>query len=209
MRVRPRGGPDARGIFGARARGDPVDLDAVGVAAGAAAHRVRVVRGGCGAAAVRGARRATRLVEQHHPPLPVLKPVRIELPTLGMRAPVMPVAVSDDGALRVPADPQVVGWWAGAGDTVVLDGHVDTAAQGPGVLFRLVDLPRGMTSRSSAPTARCGGSGSPTCGPTRRRCCRPRCSTPSRLVIITCGGHFDWHTRQYAENIVAFAERVS
>ena len=31
----------------------------------------------------------------------------------------------------------------------------------------------------------------------------------SRLVIITCGGHFDWHTRQYAENIVAFAERVS
>ena len=77
------------------------------------------------------------------PSKPTMTPVRIELPTLGVGAPVVPVAVDGNGALGVPEDPRVVGWWAGAGDTVVLDGHVDTAAQGPGVLFRLVDLASG------------------------------------------------------------------
>ena len=88
-----------------------------------------------------------------------IKPVRIELPTLGVGAPVVPVAVSRDGALAVPENPHVVGWWAGGGEALVLDGHVDTAAAGPGALFHLVDLAtRATRSGSPAPTVRCSGS---------------------------------------------------
>jgi hypothetical protein len=144
------------------------------------------------------------------PSKPTVTPVRIDLPTLGVGAPVVPVAVGGDGALGVPDDPGVVGWWSGAGDTVVLDGHVDTAAQGPGALFRLVDLVSGDT------VAITGVDGSVRRFTVTDVRAYPKALLPpevfdpeSRLVIITCGGHFDWHTRQYAENIVAFAERVS
>ena len=150
------------------------------------------------------------VVPMASPSAPTVTPVRIELPTLGVGAPVMPVAVGGDGELGVPEDPRVVGWWAGAGDTVVLDGHVDTAAQGPGVLFRLVDLASG-----DSVTVR-GADGSVRHFTVTDVRAYPKAMLPpevfdpeSRLVIITCGGHFDWHTRQYAENIVAFAERVS
>ena len=141
---------------------------------------------------------------------PTITPVRIELPTLGVGAPVVPVGVDGEGALGVPEDPRVVGWWAAAGDTVVLAGHVDTAAQGPGALFRLVDLASG-----DAVTLR-GADGSVRKFTVTDVRAYPKALLPpevfdpeSRLVIITCGGYFDWHTRQYAQNIVAFAERVS
>ena len=144
------------------------------------------------------------------PSTPTITPVRIDLPTLGVGAPVVPVAVGGDGALGVPDDPSVVGWWAGAGDTVVLDGHVDTVAQGPGVLFRLVDLASGdsITVRGADGSVRHFTVTDVRAYP--KALLPPEVFDPeSRLVIITCGGHFDWHTRQYAENIVAFAERVS
>lgn len=141
---------------------------------------------------------------------PGMTPVRIELPTLGVHAPVVPVDVGGDGALGVPEDPKVVGWWAGSGDTVVLDGHVDTAAQGAGALFRLVDLASGDEVTLAA------ADGSQHRFVVTDVRAYPKALLPpevfdpeSRLVIITCGGHFDWHTRQYAQNIVAFAERVS
>jgi len=144
------------------------------------------------------------------PSAPALTPVRIELPSLGVGAPVVPVAVGGDGALGVPDDPRVVGWWAPAGDTLVLDGHVDTAAEGPGVLFRLVDLASGDA------VAITGANGVVRRFTVTDVRAYPKALLPaevfepeSRLVIITCGGHFDWHTRQYAENIVAFAERLS
>ena len=140
-----------------------------------------------------------------------MTPVRIELPTLGVLAPVVPVAVGGDGALGVPDDPSVVGWWAESGDTVVLDGHVDTAARGCGALFRLVDLASGDAvtlvgaDGSVRRLVRDGRAGLPE-GAAAARGVRPRVPPGDG---VTCGGHFDWHTRQYAENIVAFAERVS
>jgi hypothetical protein len=143
------------------------------------------------------------------PTTPTVTPVRIDLPSLGVGAAVVPVAVGGDGALGVPDDPSLVGWWAGAGDTVVLDGHVDTAAEGPGALFRLVDLASGdaVTIASADGSVRRFTVTDVRAYP--KALLPPEVFDPeSRLVIITCGGHFDWHTRQYAENIVAFAERV-
>ncbi len=142
-------------------------------------------------------------------------PVRIELPTLGVNAPVVPVTVDSGGGLDVPDDPHVVGWWAAGGglaDTggvLVLDGHVDTAAAGPGALFHLAALATGDTI---ALTASNGVVQTFTVATVRAY---HKAELPSdvfepsagpRLVIITCGGHFNRSTRQYVDNVVAYAE---
>ncbi len=140
---------------------------------------------------------------------PLLKPVRIALPTLGVRASIVPVAVGRNGALAVPEDPRVVGWWAGGGDALVLDGHVDTAAQGPGALFHLVDLAAGdaieLTGADGGvrrfAVTQVHAFAKATLPPEVFR-------SPARLVIITCGGHFDRHRLQYDDNVVAYAEPV-
>jgi hypothetical protein len=155
--------------------------------------------------------RADRAEHPKRTPTPLIttKPVRIELPTLGVGAPVVPVAVGRDGALAVPEDPRVVGWWAGGGDALVLDGHVDTAAQGPGALFRLVDLATGDAVTLT------GADGAARRFMVTDVRAYPKPQLPpevfhpaSRLVIITCGGHFDRRTLQYVDNIVAFADPV-
>jgi len=140
------------------------------------------------------------------------KPVRIDVPTLGVSAPVVPVAVRGDGELTVPEDPRVVGWWAAGGGpdaTLVLDGHVDTAAAGPGALFHLRDLPPGAAIGLAT-----SDSGVLTYTVTAVRT-YPKAELPPdvfrpaaapRLVIVTCGGHFNRTTRQYIDNIVAYAE---
>ena len=156
--------------------------------------------------------RAERAEHPKRTPTPLIttQPVRIELPTLGTRAPIVPVAVSHDGALTVPEDPQVVGWWASGGDTLVLDGHVDTAAQGPGALFHLVDLTTGDVVRLT------GADGVVRRFTVTQVHAYPKATLPSdvfrsttHLVIISCGGPFDRHRLQYDDNIVAFAEPLS
>jgi hypothetical protein len=148
-----------------------------------------------------------------HPPqrpsLRAVEPVRIELPTLGVRAPVTRVAVTPDGALTVPEDPRVIGWWADGGDALVLDGHVDSAVAGPGALFHLVDLEPGD------PVSLTGADGAVRRFVVAEVHDYPKATLPAdvfraagRLTIITCGGHFDRHRRQYDDNIVTFADVV-
>ncbi|PVZ08182.1 class F sortase [Actinomycetospora cinnamomea] len=136
------------------------------------------------------------------------------MPSLGVAAPVRPVAVHVDGSLQVPDDPQVLGWWlAGAhpGDSsgaVVVVGHVDSRRYGPGALFRLAHtLPGDVAVVFAAGEARFRY----FVREVRRY---PKAALPPhlfdptgppRLVIITCGGEFDRTTRQYADNTVVTA----
>jgi Sortase domain len=75
-------------------------------------------------------------------------PTWLTIPTLTVDAPVDPV-LSAGRVLRPPDDPLRVGWWMGSSPagsqqgSTVLVGHVDTAAAGPGALFRLTDLEPG------------------------------------------------------------------
>jgi hypothetical protein len=140
-------------------------------------------------------------------------PQRLRLSTLGVDAPVQPVLTGPDRQLGVPESPSVVGWWsAGAAPgsrhgTVVLDGHVDTRSAGPGALFRVADLRPGdpieVTSTHSTTRYRIAAVRS-----------YPKASLPAdlfdrtghpRLVLITCGGSFNDSTREYDDNIVAYA----
>jgi hypothetical protein len=140
-------------------------------------------------------------------------PGRIDIPTLHVSAPIEPEAVDVAGALGVPANPTAVGWWVGgplpgsAAGTTVLDGHVDSAAAGPGALFELRRVEVGAIVTVS-------GDG----GDVRYRITGVReynkdtlpsstlfvrTGTP-RLVMITCGGPFNAATHHYRDNIVAF-----
>jgi len=148
------------------------------------------------------------------PALPLaLPPVRLRVAAIGVDAVVVPVGVDPGGALAVPVDPAVVGWWsAGArpGATtgsVVLDGHVDTSADGPGALFHLADMRRGDTVVLETGA----GSSRYVVGAVRRyrkdRLPAEVFDTagPPRLVLISCGGSFDRQRRSYSDNVVVFA----
>lgn len=141
-------------------------------------------------------------------------PAALTIPALHVHAAVVPVGVSHR-VLAVPADPAQVGWWtdsvlpgATAGSTVI-DGHVDSAAAGPGALFRLGDLQTGD------PVAVTTGTGDRrTYAVTGRRVYVKAAGLPPdlftttgapRLVLISCGGPFNYATGSYLDNIVIFA----
>lgn len=142
-------------------------------------------------------------------------PAQLRLPSLELSAPVVPVDVGPDGWLGVPDDPDVLGWWRsgalpGSGrGTVVIDGHVDSAARGPGTFFRLGEL------RPGDPVVIEGGAGDVRQYRVTGRRQFPKSELPAndvfsqateeRLVLITCGGRFDPTSRRYEDNIVIFA----
>jgi hypothetical protein len=137
----------------------------------------------------------------------------LEMPRLGVRAPIEPVSVSA-GRMDVPADPRQVGWWSGgsrpgaAAGHAVLVGHVnyagvpgalgvlpnahpgdaiDVSSPGqPSARFRVVAL-RSYAKSTGLPGELFGSDG------------------PPELVLITCGGPFDPSTGNYEDNIVAIA----
>jgi len=141
-------------------------------------------------------------------------------PVVGVRLPgdrtatVVPVTATQ-GALAVPDDPSVLGWWStgarpGSGvGSVVVDGHVDSARDGLGVFAALRALTVGqrvevvdqagrrwsyrVTGRRSYPKTALADSDVFDQ------------SVSERLVLVTCGGVFDRVTRHYADNVVVYA----
>ena len=142
-------------------------------------------------------------------------PVRIELPTLGVDAPVIPAGVDEEGVMEIPKDVGEVGWYrfgpapgAAAGSSV-LTGHVDDYQQGVGVFGRLGDLNPGDVVRVSDEK-----------GVTRQFSVISKeewrkdqvpldrlfdRGGKSRLVLITCGGSFNESTLGYDDNIAITA----
>lgn len=147
-------------------------------------------------------------------PAPTPVPVRLEIPDLGVDAPVVPVGVDADGALAVPEDPQQVGWYRwgsvpGEAGATVLAGHVDTHADGPGALIDLASLEAGTTVRVTSSDGgvaefRVASRHSYLKADLPAEEVFARTGDP-RLELITCGGDFDRSTRSYAENVVVTA----
>ena len=168
-----------------------------------------------GAAAVPNARRASQAPGQ----VVAYAPVRLVLPA-GQQAPVVPVGVQNDGALVIPTDPKVVGYWNGGAlpgerfGSVVVAGHVDSAKFGLGVLSALKRVQAGQIVQLQGPTGQV----------TRYRVTQIRLVTqqslatddqyfrqdgPARLVVITCGGPFDPVRHRYQDNVVVVATAVA
>jgi hypothetical protein len=144
-------------------------------------------------------------------------PRRLQIHALGVNAPVHPVDVAAGGALGVPDDPKVVGWWRGSAmpgqprGTVVLDGHVDSARAGTGAFFELAHLGPGrqvvVTTTAGTTTYVVAARAVYVKRNLPRQVFDQ--SGPPRLVLLTCGGPFNRRTHHYDDNVVVFATPTS
>jgi hypothetical protein len=139
-------------------------------------------------------------------------PVGLALPALGVRAPIVPVRLSDH-ELVPPSDPQMLGWWTGSaragglrGGTVLIGHTVHTGGGAFDHLDRLDpgDVARVRTARGvvryvvrAVTTYRKASFATDAA-----RIFDP--SVPGRLVLITCS---DWNGTTYLSNTVVFADR--
>jgi sortase (surface protein transpeptidase) len=150
-------------------------------------------------------------------PLRQAVPLRLDVPAIGVQAPVVARGLDQQGAIDPPPfdQPGVVGWYAagvkpGAPGTALFVGHVDTETK-PAVFFRLSTLRPGATVRvvrddgrvaeftveDVKVLARDGFDASQAYG--------TRQSGRAELRLITCGGTFDRASGTYAANVVVSA----
>ena len=150
---------------------------------------------------------------------PVTPPVRLSIPAMKLTATVAAVGVDPrTGDFAVPPSVDRVGWYRfGPGleatsGSIVIAGHVDSAAQGKGAFFRLGSLQVGdrLTLTAADGTTREFRTVA------RERYAKSRIPLEKyfaldgapRLTLITCGGPFDAKTRHYRDNVVVTASPV-
>ncbi|MER6816089.1 class F sortase [Spirillospora sp. NPDC000708] len=149
--------------------------------------------------------------------MPYATPTWIDIPAIKVAAPLISLGLNDDGTLQVPSpgpDYDKAAWYSGSAapgqpGTAVIEGHLDSARDGPSVFYRLGALRPGDTvavTRTDHRTAiyrvdtvkRYSKTAFPT------STVYSDTDTPS-LRLITCGGDFDTRTRHYTDNTVVFA----
>lgn len=144
-----------------------------------------------------------------------VEPARVSVPSIQLDESLIPLGLTAEGTMAVPADFSRVGFFAdggrpgGRGPTVIA-GHVDSRS-GPAVFARLGEVAVGDlvsvtgvdgvafgyrvtevidVPKASFPTARVFG------------------ATPvDELRLVTCSGYFDSAAAAYADNRVVFAVR--
>lgn len=147
-----------------------------------------------------------------------LAPVGLQIPAVDIAVDVVPVGVDDDGQMEIPESGFDVGWYrygAAPGQdegSAVLASHVDTLAEGKGVLARLTDLRAGdlvsvtledgnvldyrVSGRRTVPKAELDVA-----------TLFDR-SGPERLRLVTCGGPWQPERSSYRDNVIVTAEPV-
>jgi sortase (surface protein transpeptidase) len=152
------------------------------------------------------------------PVLPASVPVALTIPAIGVKAPVQRLGQTADGSLEVPAaGPKYdyPGWYRysptpGSLGPSVIVGHVDSAANGPSVFWRLGSL----RPRDTVRVTRADGSVAVFSVDDVRRFRKTR--FPSQLVygdtnhaalrLITCGGPLEGG--HYRDNVVVRASLI-
>jgi hypothetical protein len=140
------------------------------------------------------------------------RPISVHLPAIGVASELEELGLTDTGALEVPEDPHLAGWWtggAGPGERgpAVIVGHVDSH-EGPGIFADLGDLGPGdrvVVVRED---------GTAVHFDVDRIESHPKADFPTEAVygatdapelrIITCSGEFDRSARSYEDNLVVF-----
>ncbi|MGV9357069.1 class F sortase [Streptomyces misionensis] len=148
-------------------------------------------------------------------PLPKALPQRIDIPRLGVQAPVVARGLDARGALDPPpfGQPGVVGWYGagtrpGASGAALMVGHLDTDTR-PAVFHGLRTLTPGAAVRvvrSDGRVARFTVEDVrvlPRTGFDARQAYAPRVPGRAELRLITCGGSF--RDGAYTANVVVSA----
>ncbi|MFC3577779.1 class F sortase [Streptomyces yaanensis] len=144
-------------------------------------------------------------------------PLRLDIPALGVQAPVLARGLDRKGAIEAPPfdQPGVVGWYAagvspGAAGTALFVGHVDTDTRSA-VFYRLSSLRPGATVRVIRDDGRVAEFTVETAEILdrdhfdARQAYGPRQPGRAELRLITCGGTFDRASRTYSANVVVSA----
>ncbi|AZQ34996.1 class F sortase [Streptomyces cyaneochromogenes] len=150
-------------------------------------------------------------------PLGDALPQRLDIPGLGVRAPVVATGLDQQGAIDAPPYERAgdVGWYAagvrpGAAGAALMVGHVDTRTR-PAVFHRIGALRPGATVR----VLRDDGTVAEFTVENVRVVARDRFDAHqaygarhdgrAELRLITCGGTFDRTTRSYTANVIVSA----
>jgi len=207
-----------------------------GLGAAAAAAVLLVIGVGLVSLAVTGQHHAPQPTEVAAPPsptrttsseqtgsnlvLPPSAPTVISVPAIGVNSSLITLGENPDGTLQVPQpgpDYDKAAWYRysptpGQIGPAIIEGHIDSAANGPSVFFRLGALhPNDSIAvtrtdhtiatfrvdkvaeypKAAFPTATVYGD-----------------TATAQLRLITCGGTFDSAARSYNDNIVVYASLV-
>lgn len=145
--------------------------------------------------------------------LPESDPMTVSIPTIGVRSALVELGLDATGAMEVPRDPALAGWFSrsaapGALGPAVIAGHV-TWNRAPGVFYRIGALQRG----DRVTVARADGTTAIFIVDRVARYSKER--FPHRTVygaidhaglrLITCGGAYDVSRHRYVDNVVVFA----
>ncbi|MEU8819212.1 class F sortase [Actinoplanes sp. NPDC048796] len=143
-------------------------------------------------------------------------PARLRVPALDLDARVDAVGIDKaTGDFAVPPSVDRVGWYrygpgfSATAGSIVVAGHVDSAAEGKGAFFRLGSLKPGDAVTLT------GADGKDRTFEVVARERYRKTAIPlakyfardgaPRLTLITCGGPFDPETRHYRDNVVVTA----
>ena len=149
-------------------------------------------------------------------PLPRSVPVSLTIPAIGVNAQVIPLGLDAGGGVAIPplSTPFLTSWYdngpaPGQDGPAVLLGHVDAAAVGPAVFYKLGDLVPGdlvYVTRKDHRTA---------VFRVTAVALYPEQDFPTKEVygytphptlrLITCGGDYDAQTHYYLDRTIAFA----
>lgn len=152
--------------------------------------------------------------------LPSSDPVALDIPAIGVQSTLLHLGLTVERRLEVPApgpDYNKAAWYKhsvtpGSLGPAILLGHVDSAAEGPSVFYKLGDL----QPQDRVLVTRADGQVAVFAVDMIGR--YPKDDFPTALVygetdhaalrLITCGGVFDRGTGHYLDNIVVFATLV-
>jgi sortase (surface protein transpeptidase) len=148
--------------------------------------------------------------------LPESDPAELAIPRLGVRSRLIDLGVDAKGAMDVPQQAALAGWYTlgptpGALGPAVIAGHVDMNGE-PAVFYRLGTMRVGdrvTVSRTDGRTAIF----SVTSVAKYAKADFPTASVfgsidYAGLRLITCGGAFDQSIQHYTDNVVVFARLV-
>ena len=149
------------------------------------------------------------------PAVAVVVPVRVQVPDAGIDVSIEPVGVLGSGEMQLPADTRVAGWYeygpapSSAAGTTILAAHVDSLAYGLGPFSKLKSIDAG----AAAIVTTADGTTHPYTITAIDRVAKTDISLDavfdrtgaSQLVMITCGGQFDYDTRHYLDNVLVTA----
>lgn len=141
------------------------------------------------------------------------KPTQLIVPTIGLRAPIVPIEVAPDGVLTPPVDVSEVGWWKRSarpgslsGQTLVT-GH--TVHNGGGVMDRLGEVRPGELIQIRTPKGTVDYRATKVFVYTRAELAEHahqlfgQKRKNNRLVLVTCTA---WDGKEYDANIIVYAD---